>query len=154
MKSHEVLKNAMSTVGVKSIAADMNLSTSLLYKWCQAKDHEDASGADNPLDRLARIYELTGDPRPIQWLCQRADGYFAPNPPVKAAHRLPLVDATRSILKEFSELLDVVSQSIENDGVISEEESGRIRKEWEDLKSLAEQFVKSCEIGNYREESP
>lgn len=152
MKSHEVLKRAMSSVGVKSIASDMNLSTSLLYKWCQPTDNDDASGADNPLDRLGRIYELTGDTQPIQWLCERADGYFAPNPPVKSADRLPLVDATRSILKEFSELLDVVSESIQNDGIISRDEAGRIRKEWEDLKSLTEQFVKSCEVGTYRQD--
>jgi hypothetical protein len=151
MDSHQILKESMSKVGIKSIAADMNLSTSLLYKWCQPKDHEDASGADNPLDRLSKIIELTGDTRPIQWLCEGADGYFAHNPPLKGADRIPLIDATRSILKEFSELLDVISESIQNDGRISNDEAERIRSAWEDLKSLAEQFVTSCEQGVYRE---
>ena len=39
MNSYEVLKNAITPVGAKSIAADMNLSTSLIYKWCQSKDY-------------------------------------------------------------------------------------------------------------------
>ena len=32
MKSHEVLRESMEHVGVKAIATDMQLSTSLLYK--------------------------------------------------------------------------------------------------------------------------
>ena len=151
MESHEVLKQAMSKVGVKSIASDMNLSTSLLYKWCQPKDSPDAPGADNPLDRLLRIYELTGETDPARWLCERAGGYFTPNPVANRRESIPLINATRGILKEFTELLDAVSESIQNDGEISPDEANRIRSEWEDLKSLTEGFVNACEQGVYRE---
>ena len=34
-ESYEVLKDAIDKVGVKAVAHDMNLSTPLLYKWCQ-----------------------------------------------------------------------------------------------------------------------
>ncbi|WP_372794717.1 phage regulatory CII family protein [Pontiella sp.] len=151
MNSHEVLKKSVSDLGVKSVAADLGLSTSLIYKWCQPNDSEDASGADNPLDRLARVYELTGDRGPIEWLCRRADGYFVENGPTLETDAIPLLHMTRRIVREFSELLDVLTASIENDGRIDEEEADRIRREWEKLKSSAESFVSTCEKGAYNQ---
>ena len=58
MDSDEILKKAITPVGAKSIAMDMNLSTSLIYKWCQSKDYN-TGAADNPLDRIVLLYELT-----------------------------------------------------------------------------------------------
>lgn len=149
MNSHEVIKKSVSDLGVKSVASDLGLSTSLIYKWCQPTDSDDASGADNPLDRLARIYELTGDTGPVSWLCQQADGYFVPNVPLKQIDAIPLLHMTRRIVHEFSELLDVLTESIDNDGKIDLHEAKEIRVEWEKLKSSAESFVGSCEKGNY-----
>lgn len=149
MNSHEVIKKSVSDLGVKSVASDLGLSTSLIYKWCQPTDSEDASGADNPLDRLARVHELTGDTGPIQWLCQKADGYFVPNAPLQSIDAIPLLHMTRRIVREFSDLLDVLTESIENDGRIDLEEAEKIRVEWEELKSSAESFVGSCEKGVY-----
>lgn len=149
MNSYEVLKKSVSDLGAKSVAADLGLSTSLIYKWCQPSDSEDASGADNPLDRLARLYELTGDKRPIEWLCRKADGYFVSNCPTEDEDAIPLLHMTRRIVREFSELLDVLTESIENDGKIDAQESECIRKEWEELKSSAESFVRYCEKGTY-----
>ena len=149
MNSHEVLKKSVSDLGVKSVASDLGLSTSLIYKWCQPNDREDASGADNPLDRLARIYELTGDRGPIEWLCRRADGYFVENTPTHDIDKIPLLHMTRRIVREFSDLLDALTASIENDGKIDQRESAQIRTEWEKLKTSAESFVGSCESGLY-----
>lgn len=151
MDSHEVLKKSVSDLGVKSVASDLGLSTSLIYKWCQPTDSEDASGADNPLDRLAAMYELTGDDGPIRWLCQQADGYFVDNVATENIDKIPLLHMTRRIVREFSELLDVLTESIENDGKIDLDEAKRIRKEWEELKSSAESFVGSCEKGLYNQ---
>ena len=149
MDSYEVIKKSVSDLGVKSVAGDLGLSTSLIYKWCQPTDTEDASGADNPLDRLARVYELTGDTGPIQWLCEKADGYFVPNSPLQPGEAIPLLHMTRRIVREFSDLLDVLTESIENDGKIDLQEAEKIRTEWEQLKSSAESFVASCEKGIY-----
>jgi hypothetical protein len=151
MNSHEVLKKSVSDLGVKSVESDLGLSTSLIYKWCQPSGSEDASGADNPLDRLARVYELTGDTGPIEWLCQKADGYFVPNVRTEEIDAIPLLHMTRRIVREFSALLDALTESIENDGVIDLKEAERIRVEWEKLKSSAESFVVSCEKGLYTE---
>ncbi|MFT5123576.1 MAG: hypothetical protein ACI9TH_002813 [Kiritimatiellia bacterium] len=152
MKSHEIMKEVLSGPGVKSIAADMHLSTSLLYKWSQDQDTEDSSGADSPLDRLVKLYEITGDDRLVRWLCEKADGFYSPNPrPSK--ERPPLLQATQAILREFSEMLEAVSSSIADDGNIDVTEAVSIRKEWEDLKSLTESFVSACERGGYQPQS-
>ena len=149
MDSYEVLKNSVSDLGVKSIASDLGLSTSLIYKWCQPSDSEAASGAGNPLDRLAKVHELTGDTGPARWLCQKADGYFVPNAPTRDEDAVPLLHMTRRIVREFSDLLDVLTESIENDGKVDLKEAGNIRIEWESLKSTAESFVGACEKGAY-----
>ena len=150
MKSHEALKAAMNDVGVKSVAGEMHLSTSLLYKWCQPSDGPDSAGAENPLDRRAKIQARTKDRRPSSGLCQQAGGYFVANPELDESTDLPLINVTRSILKEFSELLEEVSLSIDNDGLITQDEAERIREAWEQLKMLTESFVGACEIGTYR----
>ena len=149
MESHEVLKQAVKTIGAKAVAADMNLSSSLIYKWCEPKDSPDAGGADNPLDRLSKIHELTGDFGPIQWLCERAGGFFVRNPVRAGDSEEPILKMTRTILREFTELLDAVSEGYEDDGNIDNKEADLIRAKWEDLKGIAESFVVGCEKGRY-----
>ena len=150
-ESHDVLKKAVTEVGAKAIAAEMSLSSSLIYKWCEPKDSPDAAGTGNPLDRLARIYELTSDVGPIVWLCERAGGFFTPNTVPDDTEGLPLLSVTHKILREFSEVHDSVSESVENDGSIDPEEVQRIRHEWEELKRVTEGFVLACERGEYRQ---
>lgn len=151
MNSHEVIRKSVGDLGVKSVAAEMGLSTSLVYKWCQPNDTPAASGTDNPLDRLAQLYEITQDRELIAWLCRKANGYFVSNVPVKKADAIPLLHMTRRIVRKFSDLLDVLTESIENDGRIDCSEADSIRTEWEEMKSCAESFVASCEKGIYAE---
>lgn len=148
MKSHEVLRESFKQVGVKSLASDMRLSPSLLYKWCEEKDGPDSAGADNPLDRLQKLINLTNNTSAVDWLCQQNGGYFVHNPETSDLPE-PLISFTRKILQEFTDVLNEVSRSIENDGVVCEREAKLIRKEWEDLKRLAESFVAHCEHGTY-----
>lgn len=147
MESYEVLKEAIKDVGAKSIASDMSLSLSLIYKWCQPHY---AGGADNPLDRLVRLQQLTGQEAPVQWLCEQAGGYFVKNTIQEpATPSSSLLGVTQDILGEFSGLLEAISKSTK-DGKITRSESEMIRKEWEDLKRVAEGFVLACESGVYR----
>ena len=149
MKSHEVLKGSMEHVGVKTIASDLGVSPSLLYKWCQPGGEPTDSGATNPLDRLAKIFEATGDEQIISWLCQKADGFFCPNPKADKDATKNLFAHTQKLVSEFSDLLQVVSASYSEDGEISSKDSQRIRREWEDLKSAGESFLSACEEGNF-----
>jgi hypothetical protein len=150
MDSFEVLRKTISPTGAKSVASEMNLSTSIVYKWC-AKRTESNSGAENPLDRIVKICKATGEHHPIAWLCQQFGGFFVKNPPQAKLQNTPVLRVTQVILKEFSEVLDAVSLGLDNDGQIDIEEAKRIRCEWETLKAATEGFVVSCEHGVYVE---
>lgn len=149
MESHEVLREAIHPVGVKTVAHEARLSTSLVYKWCQAKEDPNDSGVDNPLDRVQKLVEITGSTAPIDWLCQRNNGFFVANPIRGESESTPALLAAQKLLTEFSELLAVVSQSFEGDSSIEASEAARIRAEWEQLKTVAERFVVACEEGVY-----
>jgi hypothetical protein len=148
-KSHEVLKKAVTNCGVKSVAADMGLSQSLIYKWCQPSGEDLCSGADNPLDRLLALCQLTGDDSMIDWLCQQTGSFRVKNPAQLRAENLEqsVLENTQEILKEFSDMLEAVTESYANGQRIDLQEAVRIRTEWEELKSRAEQFVCACEAG-------
>lgn len=150
MKSYEILSQAIDKVGVKTLAAKLKLSTALVYKWCQESPTDDpgASGARNPLDRIREIYEATGDEHMINWICNLADGFFVRNPAFQPNEQdEQLLDATQRMVREFGDLLQVVSRSFENDAHISREEAASIRATWETLKRQAESFVVGCERG-------
>ncbi len=152
MKSWAVLREAADRVGVKAVAAKLNVSTALVYKWCQESptDDPDASGARNPLDRLKTIYDATQDSRIINWLCNGADGFYVPNPQVEpGAEEEQLLSTTQRMVRDFGILLSDISRSIEDDGLITGDEPDRIRQSWERLKSQAECFVVACERGMY-----
>ena len=154
MESWQVLKEATDDVGIKAIAARLRVSAALVYKWCQDapdEDDPDASGARNPLDRVRTIYEMTRDPRIINWLCNIANGFFVKNPVVThgAGGEEKLLGVTQGVVRDFGQLLGEISQSIANDGQITSTEADAIRQSWEKLKTEAECFVTACEKGLY-----
>jgi hypothetical protein len=155
MKSHEVMRQAMEEQGVKAVAAALKVSPALVYKWCEAapaKEDPDQSGARNPLDRIRDVYAITKDIRLIRWLCNSAGGYFVANPhvadPRQTLDQRVFVE-THALVREFSELLETVAQSIETVPGIDPNEADNIRQKWEDLKSCVECFVRGCEQGIY-----
>lgn len=150
MDSYEVLKKSVSGVGVKSVASDMKLSSALVYRWCEASNTPDASGAKNPLDRVAALCDLTGDREPIKWLCRQVDGFFVQNTDADEEYPGAVFEATQKMLKEFSDVLQSVTNGMRDDGKIDCSEAEQLRNEWEDLKSIAESFVAACERGEYR----
>src|SRR5687768_16066718 len=145
MKSHEVIRQAVDEPGVKAVAAALKVSAALVYKWCEPpadSDDPDQSGARNPLDRVRDMYHLTKDIRLIRWLCNEAGGFFVANPTplgdVKADKAI--FNETRGMVRDFSELLDVVTSSVEHDNHIDAKEADEIRQKWEDLKACVERF--------------
>ena len=140
----------MKKRGVKSIAASMKLSASLLYRWCRPTEVENDWGAANPLDRLHCLVKLTEDTGPIHWLCQAHNGFFVQNPGAREDQNTPFLKATQEVLGEFSEMLKAMSESYNDDGSVDPVEAARIRDEWEQLKTQAERFVVACEGGVYQ----
>ncbi|HBG61565.1 MAG: hypothetical protein A2Y03_10395 [Omnitrophica WOR_2 bacterium GWF2_38_59] len=154
-ESHKVLKEAIDKVGIKQVSTQFNISTALIYKWCEnpspAVSYKEASGTVNPLDRIKTIYDITQDINIINWVCQAADGYFVENPKVSRSDTDAKVMVNmQSIIKEFSETLATISESYNDDKKISLNEAEAIRKEWEDLKRVAESFVRACESGKFK----
>jgi predicted transcriptional regulator len=147
MKSHEVLRDVFKESSPKLIAAELGVSLSMVYKWAESQDGE-GSGATNPLDRIHAIIRVTEDERLVQWIAEKAGGFFIQNPEQKHPHPDYLIPATNSIVQEFADLLSVVAVAAA-DNYISQDESATIRRRWEDLKSVTECFVQCCEEGNF-----
>ena len=118
MKSYEVIREAVNEPGVKAVAAALRVSPALVYKWCEPpadEDDPDQSGAKNPLDRVREMYLLTKDIRIIRWLCNEAGGFFVANPVADPSRPIEqhIFTETRGMVREFSELLDTVTASLE-----------------------------------------
>src|SRR5213076_590092 len=111
-------------------------------------DPASGSGAANPLDRIDALLRCTGDPRIVQWICQRAGGFFIKNPKNNYAHPHYLIPATNEIVQEFADLLAVIATAA-SDNQITRKEAQQIRARWEELKSVTESFVACCEEGNF-----
>lgn len=147
MQSHEMLREVFKGSSPKLIAAELGVSLSMVYKWAETQEGE-GSGATNPLDRIHTIIRTTNDPRIVQWICEKAGGFFIHNPKSRHPHPDYLIPATNSIVQEFADLLSVIAIAAA-DNHISKQEAKDIRRRWEDLKSVTECFVKCCEEGNF-----
>ena len=148
MESHELLREIFAKKTPKEVSADLELSTSMIYKWAQPPG-DVGTGIGNPLDRIEALLASTGDHRLVQWICQRAGGFFIRNPKTTHPHPAYLIPATNEIVQEFADLLAVVA-SAAHDNQITHTESQQIRARWEELKSVTETFVACCEEGNFR----
>jgi hypothetical protein len=155
MKSYEVLKDAVDKVGAKRVAGDVDVSTSLVYKWCEAakkNPDDEKSGARNPLDRIVALMNSTGDKEIIAWMCEQAGGFFVENSEAQDGNSgIEYINRTHNLMQNFSELLQVMSDSIQNDGIIDSGEAKRIRREWQELKRHGESFVTACEKGVFNQ---
>lgn len=147
MQSHELLREVLQTTSPKQVASDLGLSLSMIYKWAEPPDGT-GSGSTNPLDRIEALWKTTGDPRLVQWICQRAGGFFIRNPKTHHAHPDFLIPATNKVVQEFADLLAEVAVAAA-DNRITPQEAARIRTRWEDLKTVTESFVACCEEGNF-----
>ena len=154
MKSYDVIRQAVDEPGVKAVAAALKVSPALVYKWCEPpaeKEDPEQSGAKNPLDRVREMFLLTKDIRLIRWLCNEAGGFFVSNPVPELRKSVDeaIFGETRSMVRDFSELLETVTHSVENDARIDAQEADQIRQKWEDLKACVERFTIACEKGHY-----
>src|SRR3954447_3348835 len=146
MESHELLQQVFQKTSPKEAAAQLGLSLSMIYKWAEPPDQK--SGAANPLDRIEALIKCSNDQRIVQWICERAGGFFIRNPKCNWAHPDFLVPATNMIVQEFADLLSVIAIAAA-DNKITKQEAATIRARWEELKSVTESFVCCSEQGNF-----
>jgi transposase len=148
MQSHELLREVLQKSGAKQVAANLGLSLSMIYKWAEPPEETAGSGSTNPLDRIEALLRTTGDRRVVQWICQRAGGFFILNPKTNKPHPTYLIPATNEIVQEFADLLAVIATAAA-DNQITKKEAKDIRARWEELKTVTEEFVACCEEGNF-----
>ena len=149
MESNEVLRQALRQTSPKAVAAELGVSLSLVYKWTEPTA-VDGSGSRNPLDRLQKVVELSGDVGIVEWLCHQNGGHFVRNPNSEGAGIEHVVTATQEIISQFSELLSQISAAA-IDQSIKQDEADDIREVWDQLKSYAEGFVVCCEKGDFEQ---
>ena len=147
MHSHELLREIFQKCSAKQVSAELGLSLSMIYKWAEPDDGT-GSGTVNPLDRIEGLLRCTNDPRLVQWICQRAGGFFIANPKTDRPHPAFLIPATNQIVQEFADLLAVIATAAHDNQVTRKEAEG-IRERWEELKSVTEEFVVCCENGDF-----
>lgn len=150
--THRILKQAVDRAGPKRVARALDVSLSLVYKWTQpprTKQNPGASGARNPLDKLVTIFHLSEDLEVIQFLCRIARGYYTANPQTGTSTTTTFVSATVAALNDFADLLQMAERSFSDDGVIDEDESRLLRKNWDKLKGRLEHFIVACEEGHF-----
>ena len=147
MQSYELLREVFEKKTAKQVAADLSLSLSMVYKWAEPPNRAAGSGTGKPLDRIEALLQSTGDPRLVQWICQRAGGFFILNPK-STPHPHYLIPATNQIVQEFADLLHVIAKATADDQ-ITRPEAREIRARWEELKTVTESFVACCEEGNF-----
>lgn len=149
MHSYELLRDVFEKCNVKQVAAELGLSQSLIYKWAEPPEPGGTgSGAPNPLDRIEALMRCSSDVRLVQWLCEKAGGFFIRNPKHHWPHPDFLVPATNQIVQEFADLLAVIAIAAA-DNKITQQEAATIRARWEELKTVTESFVHCCENGNF-----
>ncbi|HSH92775.1 MAG TPA: phage regulatory CII family protein, partial [Roseimicrobium sp.] len=125
MQSHELLQEVFDKTSPKQISSELGLSLSLIYKWAEPNENG-GSGSTNPLDRIEALVQATGDERIVQWICERAGGFYIRNPKAHWPHPHHLIPATNRILQEFADLLSVIATAA-GDNHISPDESKKIR---------------------------
>ena len=148
MQSHEILREVFQVCSPKQVAAELGLSLSMIYKWAEPVDAATGSGSTNPLDRIDALLRCTEDRRLVQWICQKAGGFFILNPKTNKPHPSYLIPATNEIVQEFADLLAVIATAAA-DNQITQKEAQQIRARWEELKTVTESFVACCEEGNF-----
>ena len=127
----------------------MGLSTSLIYKWAEPGD-EGGSGALNPLDRVEQLARLTDGIRVAQWVCACADGFYVKSPKVQLnGETHSLTAASHEIVHEFADMLSTIAAAA-LDNNITAAEAKDIRQRWLVLQTATEEFVRSCEQGDFK----
>ncbi len=139
------MREVLKQTSAKRIAADMNLSLSLVYKWAEPVEPGAASGS--PLERVGQLQRITGDPRIAQWVCEQGDGFYIRNPQ-ELAGSARLIPATNGIVQEFADMLATIARA-SADSTITREEAKHIRRRWEELKGVTESFVRAAETGSF-----
>ena len=147
MESYELLREACLKAQRKNVARALKLSETLIGLWMQPSGPFE-HGKTNPLDRVAQLYQVTGDIRLVQWICQRADGFFVRNPATDRQAAKTFFEGRNVATGTLARFIDYLAEQRPDKG-ISRKTAGAIRDEWDGVKTVTEGFVRACEHGDH-----
>lgn len=138
------LKKKTQQVVHQEVAHSLNISGAMLYKWREAPPKGET--ISNPLERVAILINATGDEKIADWIAHKSGGHFIPDE--LHADAPQLVQASHSLIKDFSLLITELIKSCEDQQVCADE-SVALREKWNLIRKRAESFVRACEKGTY-----
>ena len=108
--------------------------------------YQEMSGKTKNILQRVKIYldKEEGDTL-IQWLCSSQDGFFFREPELTSKEDFGVIAV---ILREFSEYLNCLSTSLA-DGIISDQERIKLRKEWSDVASVVQSLFAAIDRGDF-----
>lgn len=147
MHSHELIREILKSHSAKAIAAELGLSVPRVYQWAEPPPPA-GSGTANPLDRVEKMIEATHDDRLADWVCQKSGGFFVKNARSSKHVEAHLVPATGPLIKEYAQMLSLVSAVI-MDGQVTKEEAEELRQKWQRIQGVTEGYIQACEEGRF-----
>jgi hypothetical protein len=152
MQPHDILSNIVPRGKARYLANMLGISESLVIKWMRQPISEEsptATGAPNPIERVERIIEFAFlySPEGAQLLVSHfqamLDEFYA------RVTRQPLTSQEwRDKLGQGNvEVAEAISAIIRGDDAV------KMRKEWEEAKSIVEEIVRRAEAGEQQRDS-
>lgn len=108
MNAQALLQDIYQQVGIKQLAAQLGVSTSLLYKWLGQGD----SHRMNPVDRVAQLFRVTQDRRLVDMVCRLAGGHFVAEPPVQRRRASRRPELSCRVMRELAQLQAAVAERL------------------------------------------
>lgn len=146
------MKAALTGCDRAEVAAAMGMTLGSLNNQISGERPYPPKGkTPNCLDRVYSLIDATsgttGRHVILQALAEEFGYMLIANPAIRADESPALAQISR-ILNEFSSVIDEFGRS-NSDGRIEPFEAERIRRRWEPLKCMIEEFVLACETGNF-----
>ncbi len=140
MDSKAAMRQACEKVGIKNIALALNISQTALYNQINDDKRSDL------LQRFVDFVNACEDDTPLNWVCEQCNGLFIKNPDIQVKEVKSPTQSISDSLNKFSDVIKEISNAIADQRITLDEAEG-IRAKWEELKTLMEAFVLSCEFG-------
>jgi len=145
-ETKRLMRTVVSEYGVKASHIDTGIATHLLYGW--TSETNDGKYRKNPIDMVQALCESSGNEEIIHYLCNQFGGSF-----VKASSEVTtesgLLKQANRVVRDLSKAMAEITESVDNDGIVTNDEAKMIRRAWNTAMCKGEGFVRGAEAGIY-----
>ena len=129
-KSNLAIKASLKGKNIKAVKDALGISQALIYKWMADP------AVRNPLDRVLKLIELSGNLSIIRWLCNACGGFLVMNPNTS---NIDISDGNlTTIIKRSNKTTELIAEITNSEDQDLLEE---LRNNWEKQKSIVESFI-------------